>query len=143
MATEDYPQQGINDSTYVKVIHAPVARRRTYLDVEKGEIRQFYVQLEYNRSLSHKTTEWVDIARFDHQPGIEHGHDIRHEGIHMDLCHPNGKDRKVEDFPRVKLNKAPDYCERYFDENYSSICLQYAEWEGKKTSALLSLLNYF
>jgi hypothetical protein len=131
----------MNDSTYVETIHAPVARRRTYLDTHKGAIRRFYVQLEYNRRSSGVEDDWVDIARFDHQPENERGHDIRKEGLHMDVCHPKEKDRKVTDFPNVELASAPEFCESYFDQNYDRICLRYAEWESNKPTELLNLLT--
>jgi hypothetical protein len=142
MATEKSPEYGINDSTYEVIIHAPIARRRTYLDTDKGELRRFYVQLEYNRRPSFdQRDDWVDIARFDHQPGNEYGHNIRKEGLHMDLCHPSESDRRVTDFPRVPLKQAPYFCEDYFDRNYNEICIQYANWEENLTSSIFTLLD--
>lgn len=141
MAADDISEPEINDSTYVEIIHAPVARRRTYLDANSGEVQRFYVQLEYNRCLPFdEPDDWIDIAWFDHQPDNENGHDIRKEGLHMDVRHPNGFDRKVTTFPNVDRNKAPHYCERYFNKNYEEICIRYAKWAGDLTADLLTIL---
>lgn len=102
------------------------------MEISKGDVRAVYVQLEYN--LAQRCDgkgDWTDIARFDHNPSSEEGHDIRREGLHMDIVHPNGDDRKTTHFaPGIKVNSAPGVCEDYFDKNNEKICRKYANWKG-------------
>jgi hypothetical protein len=104
-------------------------QRRTCLKIQNNELQEFYVQLEYNESSNPIVEEeWVDIAWFDHQPTHRCGHDITKEGLHMDIRHPTGSNRKVVEFPSVPLDDAPTYCEKYFEREYIDICDQYAIW---------------
>ena len=121
----------MNDTDYMKTLHGLHVRTRTCINTDRGDIHAFYVQLELNLSPDPTSPDnWVDVARFDHQPERNLGHDIRIEGLHMDLCHPSENNRKITDFPHVDIDDAPQFCERYFEKNYRSICKQYAEWKG-------------
>lgn len=121
----------MNDTDYTKILHGLHVRTRTCIDTDRGEILAFYVQLELNLSpVPTSQDNWVDVARFDHQPERDRGHDIRIEGLHMDVCHPTESDRVVTDFPHVPLDVAPEYCEKYFENNYEDICERYAAWKG-------------
>jgi len=132
----------MNDTTYTVDIHAPYVQRRTYLDVAKGNVQRFYVQLEYNKGYRYKQDDdWEDIAWFDHQPENELGHDIRDEGLHMDIYHPTATNRKVTEFPNVDLSSAPGFCERYFDKNYREICSRYFNWCGECPPHLVPVLH--
>lgn len=125
----------MNGSTYTKTLHAPLVQRRTELDIEGGDVQSFYVQLEYNLAPEpSREDNWTQVACFDHQPNHPRGHDITHEGLHMDVRHPNKRDRKITDFQRVELTDAPRFCESYFDKNYRQICVQYADWSDKQFS---------
>jgi len=142
MEFDDCSSDGINGSSYVSVIHAPIARRRTYLDTVDGRVTRFYVQLEYNCQTSPGVSDdWVAIALFDHQPENEQGHDISNEGLHMDIRHPVEADRKTTDFPSVSVNQAPGFCENYFDQNYRSICHRFEKWRSDNPKKLLNLLS--
>ena len=119
----------MNDFDYTNTLEYGLVRRRTAIDTCKGEVSAFWVQLEANTNPgSSCEAEWVDIARFDHQPMNPQGHDICSEGLHMDLRHPQMQDPKVQEFPSVDLAHAPRYCERYFDENYEDIVQRYLDW---------------
>ena len=121
----------MNDTDYINTLHGLHVRTRTCIDTKRGEVQAFYVQLELNLSPNpNETDDWTDVARFDHQPNTELGHDITKEGLHMDLCHPTKEDRKITSFPHVDLKDAPGFCEEYFRQNYESICDQYADWYG-------------
>jgi hypothetical protein len=114
---------------YVAVLHAPIVRRRTIIEVESGTISAFCVQLEFNHSpQSGQANDWQYIARFDHKPSSQHGHDIREEGLHIDVRHPQEGDRTYTGFPPVPLDQAPKYAENHFDEMYLDICERYLEW---------------
>ncbi|KAA9406556.1 hypothetical protein Har1131_06950 [Haloarcula sp. CBA1131] len=125
----------MNGSTYTKMLHAPLVRRRTELDFEGGEIQSFYVQLEYNLAPeASNDDDWTQIACFDHQPEHPLGHDITREGLHMDIRHPAKRDRKTVDFPAVDLADAPRFCEKYLDKNYREISARYAGWSNQQSS---------
>lgn len=114
---------------YIVDIHAPIVRRRTVLEVEEGEVRAFCTQLEFNHAPeSREPDEWEYIARFDHKPESVNGHDIRQEGLHIDIRDPRGDDKEYTHFPPVEPNRAPKYAENYFDERYLEICERYLSW---------------
>jgi len=58
------------------------------LDTDRGDVAQFLVQLELvdHRGLSALT----QIARIDHNPANPAGHDLRSEGIHVDVVLSDG-----------------------------------------------------
>jgi len=114
---------------YEAVLHAPIVRRRTVIEASQGQISAFCIQLEFNHGPGfNEEDDWKYIARFDHKPANKTGHDIRNEGLHMDLRDPNGDDREYRNFPPVPLLEAPDYAEEHFDEKYIEICERYLEW---------------
>lgn len=118
---------------YRAVIH-PLVRRRTVVEQsEVGDICSFCVQLELDHEPSVSApADWEYIARFDHNPSSPTGHDIREEGLHMDVRHPHGTDRVADGFPPMPVEYAPKYAEEFFDENYLSICKRYMEWRDEK-----------
>jgi hypothetical protein len=114
---------------YVAMLHGPIVRRRSIIEVEQGEISAFCVQLEFNHSPAvDQSHDWRYIARFDHKPENMEGHDIREEGLHMDLHHPKQHDRTYTGFPPVPLEDAPGFAADHFDERYLEICERYLEW---------------
>lgn len=111
------------------VLQAPIVRRRTILEKERGRLRAFCVQLEFNHCpTTGEADDWKYIARFDHNPASLEGHDITEEGLHMDLRHPVEGDRTSYGFPPVPLSRAPAYAEDHFDEKYLEICERYLSW---------------
>lgn len=126
---------------YVAVLHGPIVRRRTIIEVEHGDIVAFCVQLEFNHSpAADRSDDWQYIARFDHKPESVEGHDIREEGLHMDLYHPTEDDRTYTDFPPVPLSLAPAYAADYFDERYLGICERYLEWSPTVEGSWMAIL---
>lgn len=101
-------------------IHFPVARIRRRIEVNQGVVRAFTMQLEYNlepRPERREVWQWTPVARFDHNAAPTDGHDIREEGLHMDLYRNGEKDTVYTDFPKVPLNQAPDFCESFLEKN--------------------------
>lgn len=97
-------------------LHPPETRVRIVFTADRGDVQAFVVKLEYNRNPAwHEIDDWHTVARFDHNPDPGQGHDIRDEGLHMDLCNLRGQryDR-VWGFAQVTPNEAIDYCENYF-----------------------------
>lgn len=74
--------------------------------------------------------QWEEVARFDHNPHSVNGHDIRKEGLHMDIRDPDGTERRATGFPDVPVNQAPRWCEEYFKQNHHRITARYAKLAG-------------
>lgn len=110
----EVPDFGEPDVKYRSPLRYGVTRIRVEIGKRRGDVRWFVVQLEENTGNRYGTDQdWEQVARFDHHPEADWGHDVREEGLHVDL-YRNG--RKVEvrrGFPDVPLNRAPAYCERY------------------------------
>lgn len=58
-------------------------------DTHRGRVVRFVVQLEYGLDdefyWPRNCDDWQPVARFDHNPRATDGHDIREEGLHMDI----------------------------------------------------------
>lgn len=80
--------------------HQP-AQIRAGLSTDRGDVTQFFAQLEYWLD-----GEWLEVVRFDHNPDTDFGHDIMEDGLHMDICRDEEKHRVKDDFPPVELNRA-------------------------------------
>lgn len=98
----------------------PTARIRERIYWDAPTVTEFCIQLEYNNGL-HKegiSAEWVPVARFDHNVSPTRGHDIREEGLHMDLFPGSVEERRVEGFPDVSLIQAPVWCRDYLEAEH-------------------------
>ena len=102
---------------YEREFTKPLDRRtrlRIGFTTYRGTPTAFVVQLEYRVD-----GEWMQIARFDHDPDSENGHDIESEGLHLDI-YENGRKVTVDgDFPAVTLKQALPYCEMYLKRHVS------------------------
>mgnify|MGYP000406887101 CR=1 FL=1 len=126
---------------YVAVLHAPIVRRRTIVETESGALTAFCVQLEFNHAPDiEESDDWGYVARFDHKPSSTDGHDIREEGLHIDIRHPQEGDRTYTNFPPVPLERAPTYAEEHFDEMYLEICDRYLNWCKDVEESWVSIL---
>lgn len=126
---------------YVQSVHAPIVRRRTVVETEQGEVLSFCIQLEFNHAPEYgEPDQWEYIARFDHKPASLDGHDIRQEGLHLDIRDPRGEDKKYTNFPPVEVTHAPDYAENYLEKNYVGICERYTGWCDEVKSSWRAIL---
>ena len=91
----------------------------------KGDVTRFFVQLEYRYNRS-----WLEVVRFDHNPATEFGHDITKDGLHMDIYRDGEKYRVKNDFPPVKLNRAPRYCTTYIREHADRLLRRFEQWHN-------------
>lgn len=57
---------------------------------EGPSITRFAVQLEYRLG-----DGWKEVVRSDHDPASEHGHDVTHDGVHLDV-YRDGEKARVE-----------------------------------------------
>lgn len=97
----------------------PTARIRKRVFWNGSIVTEFCIQLEYNRSVHYKMEEaaYHEVARFDHNIAPNRGHDIREEGIHMDLFPRTDHEQKVWDFPPYPLRQAPQFCREFLEEH--------------------------
>ena len=108
----------------------PTARLRYRIYTEKGEVTEFCIQLAANRAIHYPTmTEpaWAIVARFDHNSHPSRGHDVREEGLHLDLFEGTTRESTVYGFPAVALADAPEYCLEYLHSNKDQLL---ARWEA-------------
>ena len=121
----------MRERRFTNDIAYPYTRIRVYFKTHRGQIEAFLVKLEHNMSENTAILEqWEEVARFDHNPDGESGHDIRREGLHMDIRDPDGTERRSNDFPNVPVNQAPRWCEEYFKENYRRLTARYEKLAG-------------
>lgn len=113
-----YQVSVVREREYTNNTAYPYTRIRVYFCKRRGQIQSFLVKLEYNTSENTALMEqWEGVARPDHNPHSDDGHDIRNEGLHMDIRDPDGTERRSYDFPNVPVNQAPRWCEEYVKEN--------------------------
>lgn len=125
MTQDSQPQPNLK---YLCSIEYGKTRRRTEMSVTQGSIEWFVVQLEYNHGGAVSDTDWRNVARFDHHPGYEWGHDITREGLHLDIYSPRG--HKVDQkygFPEMPIEKAPAYCEKYLENRAEILSENYLQ----------------
>ncbi|QZP36378.1 DUF7718 family protein [Halobaculum magnesiiphilum] len=117
------------DRSYTAHLDYGRVRRRTELGVEEGDVLWFVVQLECNHAPEYGSEDdWQHVARFDHHPHMDWGHDITDERLHIDLyAYDDLKVDVQKGFPEVPVNRAPAYCERFFDERYEELLAEYHE----------------
>jgi len=72
------------DKAYAAPQGGPV-RQRVGIDLERGRVTRFVVQLEY--LIDPQTDEWAVVVRYDHdaEGSAEATHDVTEEGLHIDI----------------------------------------------------------
>lgn len=63
-------------------------------DKSANDVTAFLVQLQHARNFT--PMNWTGIARFDHNPYDPNGHDIYHEGIHIDVKRKGQRDIRLK-----------------------------------------------
>lgn len=102
-------------------------RIRVRLTYEKGAVQSFLVKLEHDPT-ELLENEWIEIARFDHNPGGG-GHDVIEEGLHADL-NPANHEEYTYWFPEdcavpSKLSEIVVYCENLLSNHYDTFLQVY------------------
>lgn len=109
----------------------PYARILRDWDTCRGQVVRFIVQLEYGLDEEfywpRNCDDWRTVARFDHNPQAPDGHDVREEGLHMDIYKKEDEYEKTTDFPYVHVDEAPRWCEEYFIENLDFLLERFEE----------------
>lgn len=97
----------------------PTARLQERVYWDAPIVTEFCVQLEYNTraTFSGADPSWLPVARFDHNVSPDHGHDIRDEGLHLDVYNGYGKEFVDTGFGTPPLTEAPRICRDYLEEH--------------------------
>lgn len=106
---------------------------RVELHLSKGNVDAFRIQLEYGPDALADPVgaepSWEAAARFDHSPNSVNGHDIREEGLHLDLCNSEGVARRKQ-LHKMPVNVAPDYCQQYLEQHHDELIQGYEKRTG-------------
>lgn len=123
----DRLQQGEDpDKRYTQWLEYPEIQRLSEFGVTRGNVDWFLVLLRMNIADNpYRELEWVEIAKFDHHPGEDWGHDITEERLHLDVYQDGVKTHVERGFPEVPVNNAISYCEDFFDEHYKTYVRRY------------------
>lgn len=93
---------------------------------------RFVVQLEYN--VGHRTTRpdpsLEVVARFDHDATSTGGHDVRREGLHMDVYRDGERVLRGRGFPKIPPGAAMRYAELYLSRNADRLVARFERWHG-------------
>lgn len=95
----------------------PTARLQERVYWNGSIVTEFCIQLEYNENAYDDSADpkWLQVARFDHNVYEDQGHDIREEGLHLDVYHRHGKDYVETNFGTPPLGVAPRICRDYLE----------------------------
>lgn len=116
---------------YVSWVIFPTTQLRVVIDTKEGDVQGFVVQLEYDMDWDYDTSspsDWEVVARFDHDPTAEFGHDIEREGLHLDVYRDGEKATVEYGFQPVPINQAPGWCESYLLENAQRYVDRFERW---------------
>ena len=110
----------------------PTARIRERVYFDHPTIAEFCVQLEYNLAAGQRDApaDWRAVARFDHNVHPRRGHDIRAEGLHLDVFPGTTAEETVRAFRVVSLSRAPTFCREFLETNRVALLAAYERLGG-------------
>lgn len=120
------PPNGLSMVPYDREFTTVVDRRaqiRVGFSMYRGDVTEFFVQLEY-----WYRGDWLPVARFDHAPDTPMGHDVTSEGLHLDVFRDGEKYRVEDGFPPVELSGVLRYCITYFREHGPRLLRRFERW---------------
>ena len=100
-------------------------RRRIGYDHDRGDVTRFVVQLEYRRGGG-----WVQAVRSDHDPASTHGHDVREEGVHVDVYREGEKIDTEDVFPPTDPANGLTVAEAHLAEHAERYVTRFEQWHG-------------
>jgi hypothetical protein len=112
-------------------IRWPYARIRRELATHQGRVQSFVYQLEYDIQATptgQSTPNWRTVARFDHDISGEQSHDVREEGLHLDIYRDGEKEDVLRGFPSVSIEHAPRYAEEYLKRHADRLLQRFEQW---------------
>jgi hypothetical protein len=106
------------------------ARRRLGIDVERGEVTRFVVQLEY--LVDPLVDEWATVVRYDHDEGgsDEATHDVTEDGLHIDIYRDGEKVDSHELTPPIPANQALNAAEDHLNTHLNGYIRRFEQWHG-------------
>lgn len=125
--TEDGPRD--YDLEYTAPEGGPV-RRRLGIDVDRGTVTRFVVQLEYLTNT--EPGEWETVVRYDHDSfgSDEATHDVTEEGLHIDVYRNDEKIDSHELTPPLQANDALERAEEHLNEHVDGYIRRFERWHG-------------
>ncbi|MFB6165287.1 MAG: hypothetical protein ABEJ31_09030 [Haloarculaceae archaeon] len=106
------------------------ARRRLGIDVERGTVTRFALQLEY--LVDPEGGEWAEVVRYDHDGTgeSEFAHDVTEDGLHIDVYRDGEKIDSHELTPPLPAGEALDVAEEHLKEHLEGYVRRYERWHG-------------
>ena len=92
---------------------------------EGGQITAFAVQLEYWLD-----GDWQPVVRYDHNPGMSGGHDVREEGLHRDIYRGGRKVEQEVLTPPIEPNEALNIAEEDLAERPKEYIRTFERWHN-------------
>jgi len=104
------------------------ARRRLGIDVDRGQVKRFVVQLEY--LVDPHPEVWEPVVRYDHDAGggAEATHDVTEEGLHIDIYRNGAKIDSHELTPPLPANDALNAAEEHLAEHLDGYIRRFERW---------------
>lgn len=117
------------DLEYTAPEGGPV-RRRLGIDVDRGDVTRFIVQLEY--LVDPESDEWATVVRYDHDDagGDEAAHDVTEEGLHIDVYRDGEKTDSHELTPPLPASAALEAAEDHLAEHLEGYIRRFERWHG-------------
>ena len=118
---------------YEKAYTAPMGgpvRQRVGIDLERGRVTRFVVQLEY--LIEPQTDEWAVVVRYDHdaEGSAEATHDVTEEGLHIDIYRDGEKIDSHELTPPLPPNDALNAAEEHLSDHLEGYVRRFEQWHG-------------
>lgn len=106
------------------------ARRRLGIDVERGQVKRFVVQLEC--LINPEADEWAVVVRYDHdaEGSAEATHDVTEDGLHIDIYRDGEKIDSHELTPPLPANDALNAAEEHLAEHLEEYIRRFERWHG-------------
>lgn len=118
---------------YDKEYTAPTSgavRQRVGVDVDRGAVTRFVVQLEY--LIDPQADEWATVVRYDHdaEGSAETTHDVTDDGLHIDIYRDGEKIDTHELTPPLPANDALNAAEEHLAEHLEGYVRRFERWHG-------------
>jgi hypothetical protein len=106
------------------------AHRRLGIDVDRGQVKRFVVQLEY--LVDPHPEAWEPVVRYDHdaEGSAEATHDVTEDGLHIDIYRDGEKIDSHELTPPLPANDALSAAEEHLTEHLQGYVRRFKKWHG-------------
>ena len=106
------------------------ARRRLGIDVDRGQVKRFVVQL--GCLINPHLEVWGTVVRYDHDAGgsAEATHDVTQDGLHINIYRDGEKIDSHELTPPLPANDALNAAEEHLAEHLDGYIRRFEEWHG-------------